>query len=144
MGKDERNILGSGNNAKISFENYIVSEIVLRYLKEDEEKNIFGVTIGNDEKKEHIKLRIKITTEIRYVEIEMIGDFKFEEGITDQEKEKFLKINGASILYPYIRAYISTLTSFDKEGKALIVPTINFQNLFEEEKNEEKNIIPRA
>ena len=144
MGKDERNILGSGNNAKISFENYIVSEIVLRYLKEDEEKNIFGVTIGNDEKKEHIKLRIKITTEIRYVEIEMIGDFKFEEGTTDQEKEKFLKINGASILYPYIRAYISTLTSFDKEGQALIVPTINFQNLFEEEKNEEKNIIPRA
>ena len=144
MGKDERNILGSGNNAKISFENYIVSEIVLRYLKEDEEKNIFGVTIGNDEKKEHIKLRIKITTEIRYVEIEMIGDFKFEEGITDQEKEKFLKINGASILYPYIRAYISTLTSFDKEGQALIVPTINFQNLFEEEKSEEENIIPRA
>ena len=107
-------------------------------MKEDEDKNIFGVTIGNDEKREHIRLRIKITTEIRYVEIEMIGYFKFEEGITDQEKEKFLKINGASILYPYIRAYTSTLTSFDKEGQALIVPTINFQSLYEDENKTKK------
>ena len=54
------------------------------------------------------------------------------------EKEKFLEINGAAILYPYIRAYISTITSFNKEGNALIIPTINFQSLYEERVKKQK------
>ena len=133
---ERRNVVEQGKKPKISFENYIVTEIILKPLDENdkENKNKFGISIGIDEKLEYVKLRIKNSTEKRYLEVEMIGKFKFEEGMLEQEKEKFLKINGASILYPYIRAYISTITSFDKEGSAVILPTINFESFYEDEK----------
>lgn len=133
---EKRNVVEQGEKPKISFENYIVTEIILKQLdeKDKENKNKFGISIGIDEKLEYVKLRIKNSTEKRYLEVEMIGKFKFEKGMSKQEKEKFLKINGASILYPYIRAYISTITSFNKEGSAVILPTINFASFYEDEK----------
>ena len=131
-----RNIVSSENNAKISFENYAVNKIILKDLDEngdtEETKGNFEINVGIDENKEIIKLNMKVLPKDRYVEIEMIGIFKFSENFPEEDKEKFLRINGAAILYPYIRAYTSTITSFDKTGNALIVPTINFQRLYED------------
>lgn len=132
----ERNIVSSENDAKISFENYAVNKIILRDLEENEEsekeKGNFEINVGIDENKERIKINMKVLPKDRYVEIEMIGIFKFSENFPEEDKEKFLRINGAAILYPYIRAYTSTVTSFDKTGNALIIPTINFQRLYED------------
>lgn len=131
----KRNTIKQEKLPKITFENYKINKIVLRDLKEDEEKEKFGISIGINQKRDQVKLGIEITTKSRFIEIEMLGIFIFDNNMPEKEKEKFLKINGVSILYPYIRAYISTITSFNKEGNALIIPTVNFQSLYEEEKD---------
>lgn len=133
-----RNVIDQGNNPKISFENYKINKIELRDLNKEEEKDQFGISIGVNEKKDRVKLGIDVTTENRFIEIEMLGIFKFEKSTSEQEREKFLRINGVAMLYPYIRAYISTITSFNKDGSALIIPTINFQSLYEDENKTKK------
>ncbi|ERK47704.1 protein-export chaperone SecB [Leptotrichia sp. oral taxon 879] len=136
--RGERNIMEQKNNPKISFENYRINKLLLRDLEEGEKEGQIGISIGLNDKKNQVKLGIDITTKTRFVEIEMLGVFEFDEKTPEDEKEKFLEINGAAILYPYIRAYISTITSFNKEGNALIIPTINFQSLYEERVKKQK------
>ena len=95
-------------------------------------------TFNHGENEEVVALTVKTNTEKKNVEIEMKGFFVFLGGETEEMKEKFLNINAAAILYPYIRAYISTITSFDKNGSTLILPTINFQRLYQAKKREEE------
>ena len=127
----ERNILSNGNNPVISLENYYLKEIHLQRLKDEDEAGQFGIKIGVDDSFEHINLIIKISTNEEVILVDMVGYFKFSDDIKLEEKEKFLHLNGAAILYPYIRAYISTITSFNKNGSAIIIPTVNFQQLYE-------------
>ncbi len=52
------------------------------------------------------------------------GYFEFDSDIDEQMKENFFKVNAPAILYPYVRAYISALTSLS--GYATItLPTLN-------------------
>lgn len=54
----------------------------------------------------------------------IIGLFEFDSDLDPVAKDKFFKINAPSLLFPYVRAYISTLTSLS--GMApVILPTIN-------------------
>lgn len=66
----------------------------------------------------------------------IIGLFEFDSDLDPVAKDKFFKINAPSILFPYVRAYISTLTSLS--GMApVILPTIN---MAEAMKNLEENV----
>lgn len=137
---NEMNVLKEGTS--MSLESYKVSKILLRDLEKEEEKNSFGVSLGVSKNLENedetiLGIGVKVSTTERFVEIIFEGLFAFANDVTTGEKEKFLRINGAAILYPYVRAYISTITSFDEVGGPLIVPTINFQKLYKEltEKN---------
>lgn len=126
------------NKTNISFENYKIDTIILRDLNEGEEKDTFSISWGisknlNDEIQTVLKLGVEITTKERFAEVVMKGYFDLKEDMLMEEKERFLRVNGAAILYPYIRAYMSTLTSFDKEGAALIIPTANFQEMYNDE-----------
>ena len=127
----------------MSFENYKIDKISLYDKKSIE--NTFEIILGVSkalEKEEETVLSIGVLLETgeRHIELVMKGMFLFESNIKYENKEKFLKINGAAILYPYIRAYISTLTSFDQAGSSVIIPTINFQKLYEDEKENNNNV----
>lgn len=135
----ERNILSENNNPVISFENYLISEMKFRKLSDEDEKNKFGINIGVDESKKFVKLKVFLSTERDIIEVEMIGEFEFSDEIKEEEKTKFLKINGAAILYPYVRAYISNISSFDKEALPIIIPTVNFQQIYENEEERANN-----
>ena len=135
----ERNILSDENNPVISFENYYISEMQFRKIKKDDEINKFKIDIGIDESKKFVKLKVSISTEINLIEVEIIGEFKFANEISEKARIKFLKINGAAILYPYIRAYISNISSFDKEASAIIIPTVNFQKIYENDEESDRN-----
>lgn len=66
----------------------------------------------------------------------IIGLFEFDSDLDPVAKDKFFKINAPSLLFPYVRAYISTLTSLS--GMApVILPTIN---MAEAMKNLEENV----
>lgn len=135
----ERNILSENNNPVISFENYLISEMKFRKLSDEDEKNKFGINIGVDESKKFVKLKVFLSTERDIIEVEMIGEFEFSDEIKEEEKTKFLKINGAAILYPYVRAYISNISSFDKEALPIIIPTVNFQQIYENDEERANN-----
>lgn len=60
-----------------------------------------------------------------YINIE--GKFEFNQDLADSEKESFFNINAPAILFPYVRAYISTLTSLSGINP-IILPTINLSN----------------
>lgn len=135
----ERNILSENNNPVISFENYLINEMNFRKLSDEDEKNKFAINIGVDESKKFVKLKVFLSTERDVIEVEMIGEFEFSDEIKEEEKTKFLKINGAAILYPYVRAYISNISSFDKEALPIIIPTVNFQQIYENDEESDNN-----
>lgn len=77
---------------------------------------------------------IKITR-FNSTNIELILEGLFEvRGESEQEKEDFLKLNGTAILLPYVRNIVSTITGYDTTNNQILLPTINVQNLFKEEK----------
>lgn len=71
-----------------------------------------GVLIANEEKS------------IQF-EIEMRGFFEFSNELTEQKKGAFFTGSAPAIMFPYLRAYISTVTSLSGI-EPIILPTINF------------------
>jgi preprotein translocase subunit SecB len=73
-----------------------------------------------------LQLDIKISnSENQFsVFVSIIGLFEFDSDLEPKAKENFFKINAPSILFPYVRAYISTLTSLSGMVP-VILPTIN-------------------
>ena len=64
---------------------------------------------------EHNALVIKIKTQ---------GFFEFDSDLEQKEKDVFFRTSAPAILFPYIRAYITTLSSLSGV-KPVILPTLN-------------------
>ena len=77
-----------------------------------------------------LELGIKIRDEknIFQVTADLIGLFEFDSDIDENMKNIFFNINAPAILFPYVRAYISTLTSLSGI-KPVILPTINLTGM---------------
>lgn len=86
--------------------------------KEEEKNNIyrlfFEITINDKSDSLDIFLNVE-------------GKFEFDKDLTDSEKDSFFNINAPAILFPYVRAYISTLTSLSGINP-IMLPTINLSN----------------
>ncbi|SHG43531.1 protein-export chaperone SecB [Dysgonomonas macrotermitis] len=82
--------------------------------------------INESERKYKLELEVSIEDENKLLVIKILcnGFFEFEKDITDEERHIFFNTSAPAILFPYIRAYISTLTSLSGI-KPLILPTIN-------------------
>jgi preprotein translocase subunit SecB len=65
------------------------------------------------------------------IEINSIGKFKFEPVEDIGDISNFFYTNASAILFPYIRAYIGTLTNLSGL-KAINLPTLNLTNLAED------------
>lgn len=65
------------------------------------------------------------------IEIEAVGDFKFERSDDNNDISHFFYTNASALLFPYLRAYISTLTNLSGL-KPITLPTMNLSNLGEE------------
>lgn len=72
------------------------------------------------------------------VNITVNGLFKYREDIKDyEEKKKLLMINGAAMIYPYLRATVSMVVSMDNP-LTTVLPSLNFVEQFKAfKKNEE-------
>ncbi len=55
----------------------------------------------------------------------MRGIFEFDNNLSHQEKGTFFTASAPAIMFPYLRAHISTLTAISGIDP-LILPTINF------------------
>ena len=62
----------------------------------------------------------------------MVALFEFDSEISEENKTSFVNSNAPAILFPYFRAYISTLTSLSGM-QPVILPTINFARMLEQQ-----------
>lgn len=72
------------------------------------------------------KMSVGIEDDNKYLNIQIVasGLFEFDKNLTDLEKQAFFSVNAPAILFPYVRAYITTLTSLSGI-KPVILPTLN-------------------
>jgi len=77
-------------------------------------KLLFEIIITDKNKSLNINLKIE-------------GHFEFDKDVNDEALDSFININAPAILFPYVRAYISTLTALSGITP-IILPTINLSN----------------
>ena len=62
-----------------------------------------------------------------------IGHFKFDNDIEESQKKDFVNANAPAIMFPYVRAFITTLTSnLGSVTMPIILPTQFFNGELEE------------
>ncbi|MCG9881274.1 MAG: protein-export chaperone SecB [Bacteroidia bacterium] len=69
-----------------------------------------------------------------FVEVSCKGNFKFENVTSFEEIPDFFYRNSIAILFPYVRAYLSLVTT-QANVPGVILPTLNLSNLETELKN---------
>lgn len=64
-----------------------------------------------------------------FINVEVIGLFKYQGNVHDVKN--FLFMNSSALLFPYIRAYITSLTALSGQD-ALTLPTMNLTSMKDE------------
>lgn len=120
-------------NRKITSNESISVDINLTYkiLEPQEYDNYILVGI---ELRDELTLRNKQNNnDLGKIDVIIYGIFKFNKDIEQEEIQKLLKINGVSILYQQLRAYISTNTALSQSVPTINLPIMNFANADKED-----------
>jgi len=64
--------------------------------------------------------------------VELVGFFSFNALLEKEQATRLLRINTTAILFPYLRAIVSTITSLSGFG-GVILPIFNVQKMFDTE-----------
>lgn len=82
--------------------------------------------VNNNDLKFNLQLDSKITNEDNsiLIEVSMVGLFEFDRDINEIQKKNFFETNAPAILFPYVRAYIGSLTALSGI-RPIVLPTIN-------------------
>jgi preprotein translocase subunit SecB len=118
--------------AQFRFVNYRITESVIKLdpdvAPSDELEVNFEQTIGVHETE--TKMRLLLNTSITdknnalSIAVKAEGYFEFDKGLDEEMKDAFFNTNAPAILFPYIRAYISTLSTLSGI-KPIVLPTLN-------------------
>lgn len=83
-----------------------------------------------------LQMDINIVNESESLKIFVLTEavFEFNKTIEEKDLSSYFCINAPAIVFPYIRAYISTLTALSGID-TLILPTLNLSNLKDQLKN---------
>lgn len=118
--------------AKFRFKGYKIVESHITTSPEEETSQKLNVefkqTIGVNE--EGHNMRLEMTANINdennalVINIKALGFFEFESDLKPEEKDIFFRTSAPAILFPYVRAYITTLSSLSGV-KPVILPTLN-------------------
>lgn len=122
------------NTASFQFENFLITKSLFELGNNSE---VSDLSIGfrpsgkldMENQMFHLELGVFISdsSEAFKVEVEALGFFKFE-NIEKEDLSSFLYHNAPALLFPYIRAYISSLTTLSGI-KPIVLPTLNLSNL---------------
>lgn len=118
--------------AQFRFENYRITESAIKLDPEvepsDELEVNFEQTIGVHDTENRMRLllntSIKDKNNALSIAVKAEGFFEFDEGLDEDMKDGFFNANAPAILFPYIRAYISTLSTLSGI-KPIVLPTLN-------------------
>ncbi|WP_426703907.1 protein-export chaperone SecB [Staphylococcus shinii] len=69
----------------------------------------------------------------RDIKIIVMGLFKITEqdDYKSEDIERILKVNGTAIMMPFVRSFISDITSFDDSTDHILLPTMNVHAMFD-------------
>lgn len=122
------------DNSKFQFEGFLIKE---SFIKVDNSRNAVNLDIdikpsGILNRNEgdfilNLEIKIKSKEEGFNIAINAEGNFKYE-NITEDRLDNFLYVNASAILFPYIRAYISSLTALSGLSP-ITLPTLNLVGL---------------
>jgi preprotein translocase subunit SecB len=121
------------NNSKFQFKGFLIKKsIIVINNRDSNDFNIGFIPSGILNRKENtfiLNLETKISDKSDGIDIkvEAEGEFSYE-NISEEQLENFLYVNASAILFPYIRAYISSLTSLSGI-KPINLPTLNLVSL---------------
>ena len=118
----------------IYLEGYRINKIL--YKTEEDANNMvssaepnfsfeFGFT--EDYKKALLTVEVELfdTQRSRFIQVSISGNFNIPESeFTDEEIQLFVAQNGSAILFPYLRATVSMITTLDGPS-AIVLPTLN-------------------
>lgn len=76
----------------------------------------------------NLLVNIEDANKVFEIEVESIGDFYFDNQIEKEKLSDYFYINAPAILFPYIRAYITSLTALSGI-KPITLPTLNLMKL---------------
>ena len=118
--------------AQFRFVNYRINESAIKLDPEvepsDELEVNFEQTIGVHETENRMRLLLNTSISDKNnalsIAVKAEGYFEFDEGLSEDMKESFFNVNAPAILFPYIRAYISTLSTLSGI-KPIVLPTLN-------------------
>lgn len=79
----------------------------------------------------NLSVKIKNNESNLNIEVDTIANFLFERVENVEDISGFFYNNSSAILFPYIRAYISTLTNLSG-NRSITLPTMNLTNLADE------------
>lgn len=127
---------------KLSFRRFEVIKANLQKVKKkdglEEENNLgFLFKIVPNKNKGFDKINVVLGVQIEpsedfsySTEAVLRGDFTISDGIDDEEKLILVTHNAPAILYPYLRAYVTMLTS-QLSAEQIVLPVMNFHKIIE-------------
>ena len=131
---------------KLKFEGYIIEKISLDRINEssDSKKEIgFMFKMIPDKESEFERANIiegvliEPSKDFGYkLEVVICGNFRISNCEDDKEKYKFLLTNASAILFPYLRAAVSMVSS-QIEFENVMLPVMNFYEVFSSQELEE-------
>ena len=86
-----------------------------------------GINDGEHKMRLQMEAKISDNNKAMNIEVKAEGLFEFEKDITVDERNVFFKTSAPAILFPYIRAYITTLSSLSGMSP-VILPTLNLSD----------------
>ncbi|WP_188205400.1 protein-export chaperone SecB [Desemzia incerta] len=130
----------TNNKPVIELEVYRITNVdftVYDTIEELKELNLssgeISASIAVDAESENARLQLSTVVidedNLRTIKVELTGYFVINE---KTEAKKHLSINGTAILFPYLRSFVSILSSLDNSD-AIILPTINTHGFVEAE-----------
>ncbi len=119
--------------AQFRFLNYIISETMVR-INADEKpgqkldiqfQQKAGVNEASNKMRFEFIVNVMDSKKAVNVKVATVAFFEYDSSLTEEQKKSFFMHNAPAILFPYVRAYISTLTA--QSGiDTIVLPTINF------------------
>lgn len=97
---------------------------------QEQEDNVYKVNVS-------LKVDIDDDTDEILLEVGVYGIFELHNSgeLKNERKQKIIEINTASILFPYLRSLVTTISA-NSGIPPLILPTINMGNLIQKQKGD--------
>lgn len=121
--------------SKFRFHGYKITDSLIHIDANQEVSKGCDVTfektagVNEAERKMRLLLIAKIDSHNKamHIEVKAEGYFEFEQDITDDEKKIFFNTSAPAILFPYVRAYIGSLTALSGVAP-VVLPTLNLSD----------------